>query len=281
MRTGSSKPEPIDTPRPLPRGLLPALLGRGRLLLCLDYDGTIAEIVADPARAVPLERAREALRVLIRHPDRVVVAIVSGRELDVLRGLLGLDFGLLFAGAHGLEYVGLDGRPRCPAGLEQCRDELDAVRGFLSRAVPGGRGFIVEDKKVAITLHYRNADPTEARQLLPRFERFVTENAPRLEIMRGKMVYEALPRGIGGKGAAVRFFLDEFGKPDRQVAYFGDDTTDEDAFLALDREQDITVLVGEERKSFAKFRVAGPREVAEVLSELASTLEMGRAQNPS
>jgi trehalose-phosphatase len=271
-----SRPEPTETPRPLPRGILRELLGRGRFLLCLDYDGTLSQITADPARAFPLARARDAVRALARHPERLAVAIVSGREVDVVRRLLGLNSGLMFAGTHGLELVASDGRWRHPAGVEESTAELDAVRSFLCCAVPRERGFIVEDKRVALALHYRNADPAEACELLLRFERFVAENAPRLEIMRGNMVYEALARGLGGKGAAVKFLLQELGEPRPQTAYFGDDTTDEDAFFALGPENAVTVLVGPERRSFAKYRVAGPREVADLLADLAAQLEAGR-----
>ncbi len=277
-RSRAPKPVSSETPRPLPRGLLAGLLERARLLLCLDYDGTISEIIPDPERAVPIESARESIRTLARHPDRLAVAVVSGREIAAVRRLLGLGAGLLFAGAHGLEYIGLDGRRHYPAGVEQCRADLDAVRRFLRGAVARGRGFVVEDKRAALALHYRNADPAEAGGLLERFGRFVAERTPSLEIMRGKMVYEALPRGIGGKGAAVRFFLGELGEPRPQPVYFGDDTTDEDAFLALAPLGGVTVLVGPERRSFAKFRVAGPREVAELLAELAAKLEAGRDQ---
>jgi trehalose-phosphatase len=252
------------------------MLSRGRFLLCLDYDGTLSEITADPASAFPLARARDAIRTLAGHPERIAVAIVSGREVDVVKRLLGLHSGLLFAGTHGLELVASDGRRRYPAGVEESCAELDAVRSFLSRAVPPERGFIVEDKRVALALHYRNADPAEARAVLERFDRFVAKSTPRLEIMRGSMVYEALARGIGGKGAAVKFLLEEIGEPRPPTVYFGDDTTDEDAFFALGPEGAVTVLVGAERKSFAKYRVAGPREVADLLAGLAAQLEAGR-----
>ena len=47
----SRRPEPADYPEVLPRGLLSGLLDRGKLLLGLDYDGTLSEITNIPAEA--------------------------------------------------------------------------------------------------------------------------------------------------------------------------------------------------------------------------------------
>src|SRR5260221_1794789 len=105
-RSTSHKPEPSKTPAPLPRGLISGQLARGRMLLCLDFDGTLAELTNDPWKAAPLPRAKEAVAELARHPQKLTVAIISGRDLNTLLALLGLRGGLLFAGTHGLEFIG-------------------------------------------------------------------------------------------------------------------------------------------------------------------------------
>src|SRR5271170_6144684 len=104
-RAASSKPEPSQTPVPLPRGLIDSQLARGPVLLCLDFDGTISELTNDPWKAVPLPRAKKAIAELARHPDQLTLAIISGRDLDTLLRLSGLREGLLFAGTHGLEFI--------------------------------------------------------------------------------------------------------------------------------------------------------------------------------
>src|SRR5438552_19131269 len=79
----SSAPEPklapAKAPRPLRAGALRERLLRGRLLLCLDYDGTLSEIVANPMEAWPVPGAREAILSLAKYPANVVSAVVSGR----------------------------------------------------------------------------------------------------------------------------------------------------------------------------------------------------------
>ena len=87
------------------------------------------------------------------------------------------------------------------------------------------------------------------------------------------MVHEAIPRGIGGKGAAIEFFLRDTGVAGLRTIYFGDDLTDEDAFRALVSHHGIGVLVGVERQSFAQYRVDSPGDVAELLEDLLSRID--------
>ena len=65
---------------------------------------------------------------------------------------------------------------------------------------------------------------------------------PRLKIVEGNMVDEILPRDVGGKGFAMRWLQDSMTERPDSIAYFGDDTTDEDAFFEL--RNGVTILVG-------------------------------------
>lgn len=270
-REASRKPEPAETPRALPRGLIPDQLARGHLLLCLDFDGTVSELTNDPWKAVPLPRAKNAIAELARHREKLTVAILSGRDLDTLLGLLGLQDGLLFAGTHGLEFIGRNGERRFAPGVDRCAKDIEKVREFIARSIPKDRGFIVEDKGVALTVNYRNALPDAAREALAAFDDFVNR-CPTLEVLHGKMIHEAIPRGIAGKGDALEFFMRNAGVPGPHTTYFGDDITDEDAFRALVPHRGIGVLVGAERQSFAQYRVDSPADVADVLEELISRI---------
>jgi trehalose 6-phosphate phosphatase len=255
----------------LPNGLIAERLARGHLLLCLDFDGTISELTNDLWKAVPVPRAKNAIVELARRQDRMTIAIVSGRDLDTLLSLLGLRDGLLFAGTHGLEFIGGDGARRFTAGVERSAEDIAALREFVARNIPHDRGFIIEDKHVALTLNYRNARPDAAREALAAFDDFVSRR-PTLHLLQGKMVHEAIPAGIGGKGAALEVLRQTAKVPATQTAYFGDDTTDENAFHALVPRGGIGVLVGAERKSFAQYRLDSPSQVADVLVDLAAAL---------
>jgi trehalose 6-phosphate phosphatase len=270
-REASHTPDPTDIPVALPNGLIAERLAHGHLLLCLDFDGTISELTDDPWKAVPVPRAKDAIAELARRRDRLTVAIVSGRDLDTLLRLLGLHDGLLFAGTHGLECIGPDGARHFTPGVERCTDDLARVRDFLADEIPRDRGFIIEDKRVALTLNYRNAQPEDARAALALFDDFV-QVLPTLQLLQGKMVHEAVPRGIGGKGEAIEALMRDAGVAAAQAAYFGDDTTDEDAFHALVPQGGIGVLVGVERASFAQYRLDSPSQVADVLVDLAAAV---------
>lgn len=260
---------PGNIPLPFPNGLLNEIAARNRLLLMLDYDGTIAPIVSDPAAAWPLNQAREALLALAARRDRIDVAVISGRGIAELARLLGVPRGIYLAGVHGLELADADGRREVVAGLDDALPQLEQVRRWLQERVRGGAGLIVEDKRLALALHYRNADPALARPLVDEFERFVTHEADHLIIKRGKQVSEAAPRAAD-KGAAVKRLVERM---DASVpVYFGDDLTDEDAFQALGG-RGVTVMVEGEGASAARYRVGSPAAVAAILGELAAALE--------
>jgi trehalose 6-phosphate phosphatase len=270
-REASHKLEASRIPGPLPPGLIAERLARGHLLLCLDFDGTISELTNDPWKAVPLPRAKAAIAELVRYRDRLTLAIVSGRDLDTLLGLLGLRDGLLFAGTHGLEFIGRDGVRRYHPAVKAAEQDIERLRKFLARTIPSDRGLIMEDKRVAITLNYRNATPDHAREALAIFDEFVNRS-PTLQLLNGKMVHEAIPRGTDGKGDALNSLMRDVAVTGTHAVYFGDDNTDENAFHALVPQGGIGVLVGAERASFAQYRVDAPSNVADVLEDLAAKL---------
>ncbi len=252
---------------PLPEGALAALARSSLVLLCLDYDGTIAEIVDDPARATPHPEAPSLLRRIAAQPDRAVLAIVSGREISALRRFLGIDDGLILVGVHGLQILWPDGTREMNAGAS--RADLARLRGWISANVPGDSGFRIEDKEFSIALHYRGAPAKTAGRVRDAFVEFVKNNMPALALSPGKCVVEALPR-IAGKGHAVRALRRRFSG--FVPVYFGDDLSDEDAFAAIG-DDGFSIFVGPERTSAARYRVDSPRDVIRALTELAAAIE--------
>ena len=268
--------------------MLEELAARSPILLCLDYDGTISDLVSRPAMARPVEGVVAAIKAMAPARDRIAIAIVSGRPVAELRRMTGLGRQVMYAGVHGLEIAGRsDDAGRHDAGNDAedegdaeddvrvadsvalSATELDRVRAWFARNVPDGAGFEVEDKQSAIALHYRNAEPAAAAPLIARFEEFVRTDAPHLRAAHNKMVVEALPVAAS-KGEAVRALSSEAGAAFMPV-YFGDDRTDEDAFAAL-LSRGVGVLVGEARPSLARWRVESPAAVARILTALAKVL---------
>jgi len=182
--------------------------------LFLDFDGVLAPIVKRPEDAVaPPETRAELERLVGRY---AVVAVVSGRAGDDVRARVGVE-GVVCVGSHGLEL-----EPRA----ERWRRVLAA---FATNAAWPKRD--VEVKGLAVTFHFRNRpDEDEALRELDA----IAEEAActGLTARYGRKVLEVLPPLRTNKGTAVRLLLDERGL--RHALAAGDDTTDLDAFAALD-----------------------------------------------
>lgn len=257
-------------PPPLPKDLLSDLAQHKPILLCLDYDGTISEIAREPKLARPVKGVVEALRTLAGHRDRVAMAVISGRSLKDLRSMLPVPAGVALSGVHGLQLLDGAGEIEVARGIKECRGDLESVRAWLEGNLPANSGFIVENKGVALALHYRQAPEPVAHYVRDSFERFVNECTSSLRPRHGRMVIEALPK-IASKAHALRTLRRRVGYQFEPV-YFGDDLTDEDAFIELD-DEGISVLVGAPRRSAARYRVDGPTHVVRELEGLAAALE--------
>jgi trehalose-phosphatase len=246
-------------------------LARGEsLLLMTDFDGTLTPIVDDPGAAWLSEEMREHLRSLARSP-RSRVTVVSGRGLDDLRNRVGVP-GVTYAGCHGLEVAGPHFTFSHPEAEGQVEVLREVTRALLERA-PFLDGMRVEPKRLAVAVHYRHLSAASRRQLEDELARAILQDGARLKIFHGTKVVEILPAAAWNKGTCAMWILErtrrELGGAVRAL-YFGDDWTDEDAFVAL-AGQAVTVRVGDEpRASRAGYRVETIEEVQELLATLAS-----------
>jgi trehalose-phosphatase len=256
-------------PSPLPRGMLATIARRRGILLCLDYDGTVSEITPDAANARPVHGIASSIERIANAPKQALVAIVTGRRIEEVRRLIGIDSRLLFSGVHGLEFADANGKPSFVSDAVEYEPELARVRQWLLANVPKSRGFWIEDKGAAVGLHYRQADAVEAAGLCRRFSEFVFAAAPGLKLVQLKKISEAMPRSAS-KARAVAMLKGSIPRAFATV-YFGDDSTDEDAFAAL-AGNDVGVLVGETRPTRARYWLAGPTALAVELSQLAEAL---------
>ncbi|GAA2167812.1 trehalose-phosphatase [Pedococcus bigeumensis] len=239
---------------------LDRLAAAPRVLVASDFDGVLAPLVPDPSQSRALPGTIEALEGLAALPD-THAAVVSGRDLDTLTSLTGLaGSAVTRIGTHGAETSRATAADLTP---EQ-QQTLDEVTRDLE-AVCEGRpeGVHLESKPSAVVLHTRRmtdratADAVEAAALE------VTSRHTGLHVLHGKQVVEV---GVvrADKGTALVALRDEVGAD--QVAYFGDDVTDEDAFRALGAD-DVTVKVGD-GETAARFRVEHPEDAAEALIRL-------------
>ena len=267
--------------RPFPKNLLIDLIQHKRLLLCVDFDGTIAATTAHPEEARPIEGARDAISILSRHRDDVVVAIVSGRAAQTTRAMLGIFSGAYFIGLHGIELLDAYDRRELLVPVKHCLPALYTVRDWLKKEARADDGFIIEDKQVSIALHYRNADLGAARDICRQLEYFVSRMIRGLRIIHGDMVAEVVPSNASGKGFAINYLLAQLKDKTLMPVYFGHHPSDEEAFFAVRRAAGVTILVGADRDTHAEYRVDGPEAATEALTILAKGLESSRAVSPA
>jgi trehalose 6-phosphate phosphatase len=197
----------------------------GEVAIGLDFDGTIAPIVEDPAAARPLPGLVDLLGPLA---DRyAAVALISGRPAAYLAGHAAAP-GVRYLGMYGLEEI-VEGRVLVDPRLEAAQPAVAAAaRGLAADPAVEASGAHLEDKRYAVAVHTRRvADPG-------RWAGPVGEAAARvaarhhLEVVPGRMVWELRPQVRGDKGDAVRRVVASSGA--RAVLVAGDDLGDLPAF---------------------------------------------------
>ncbi|MDR7421219.1 MAG: bifunctional alpha,alpha-trehalose-phosphate synthase (UDP-forming)/trehalose-phosphatase [Armatimonadota bacterium] len=246
-------------------------LDAGRALaLLLDFDGTLARLVDDPARAEIPAAVRASLARIAR-ADGTLVAVISGRALGDIRARVGL-YGLVYAGNHGLEMSG-PGWNWSHKGAVGAREALAAALTALRARLRRVPGVLIEDKGYSASVHYRRTPAPRVEEVrVAVMEEVARVAGARLAVRRGKQVLEIRPAVDWDKGAAARWLLVRTygdGWPERAaVVYVGDDRTDEDAFVALGDDA-VTVRVGAgSAPTAARYAVRSVEEVHRFLELL-------------
>ncbi|HEX4930656.1 MAG TPA: trehalose-phosphatase [Gaiellaceae bacterium] len=223
-----------------------------RAAILLDVDGVLAPIVAVPHEAVvPEETRAEVARLNERY---ALVACISGRSGADARRIVGLDQ-LVYVGEHGLE-------------LEpEAADWSDRLHAFAATVDWDD----IERKPLTVTFHYRRAEVEgEALKMLEAVAARARHEG--LVPKFGRKVLELRPPIGAHKGTAVAHLLGERGL--ERALYAGDDTTDLDAFNALQGlELGVRVAVASaegppELREAADIVVDGPAELRELLKFL-------------
>lgn len=237
----------------------------GRLLVALDFDGTVSPLVDEPMTARMSPAARDAVSALLAAPD-TFVAFVSGRTLADLRVIADHEKGspILLAGSHGAEYWIAD----APAGgaLEQGDvAERDRLRGEAERLAAQVPGAWIEPKAFGFGVHLRTVeDEAAAQRLRSAVDELMADAAPHWRRRQGHDIVEYAVTDAG-KDAAVAHLREVVQAT--AVVFAGDDVTDEDALRSLEP-QDLGIRVGA-GETAASVRVADIEELAGLLSTLA------------
>ena len=241
----------------------------GRLVLVLDFDGTLAPIAERPELAAMPAATRAALRRLMSMPG-VEVAVVSGRGLADVRERAAIP-GIAYAGNHGMEIEGAGLRRMHPDAVA-ARPALEAAAHRIQPELARIPGAFLEDKGMTLSIHFRQSPADRHQEVRMAVERGAGDG---LRVTSGKMVLEVRPRAEWDKGKAVLFLLDQMRPPTgAPVLYLGDDRTDEDAFRALIGPGGAHegVLIGDaaDGGTAARSYLRDPQEVGALFAALAS-----------
>ncbi|MEU9170828.1 trehalose-phosphatase [Streptomyces sp. NPDC048420] len=270
----------LPTPAtPVGRDGLHALLAAPhRAVIGLDFDGTLAPIVADPEQARAHPDAVAALAALA--PKVASVAVVTGRPAEIAVRYGG------FAGVPGLEHLtvlGHYGAERWDAATGEVtapepHPGVAAVRAALPALLDGTGAWIEEKGGRAVAVHTRRAPDPQATfdALRAPLTGLATHHG--LIVEPGRLVLELRPPGMD-KGVALLTHVRDLSAG--SVLYAGDDLGDLPAFSAVDDLRSagtpgLLVCSGSdevtELRKRADLVVDGPGGVVALLRALANRL---------
>src|SRR3989440_121681 len=188
----------------------------GEVILVTDFDGTLAEIVQDPAAARARPEALEALEQLV--PLLADVIVLSSRPPAQLEHLVPVP---------GVRLIGDSGLAIPRKAQREALDRFNADASKLLERIPGSW---LEVKPASTAIHFRLTDLT-GEQMLQLLQSLL--DGARLEAALGRKVIEVhAPKA--GKGSALAALLP--GEDPGGVLCFGHDENDRSMF------EDISTL---------------------------------------
>lgn len=249
---------------------LRSIIKRGRkILLFLDYDGTIVPIKPTPQQ-VSLNKETKKLLQDLREKLNGNLCIITGRTLSEIKKQVGIK-GLIYAGNHGMEWE-IEGKKNTLAKAKRFAQILPKIKKSLKLLEEKFRGVFIEDKHLTLTVHYRllkkNYVNSFHRYIKYLLEPYLKTSA--VSLLKGKKVYELMLPLDWNKGDFIKLYMKRYQNRNRQrlsTIFIGDDRTDEEAFLKL---KDVIAIKVGRGHSTADYFVKNHKEVLNFLKLLIS-----------
>ena len=229
--------------------------------LFLDFDGTLVEIASQPQDVLVPSGLGRTLAALHKQLGGAL-ALVSGRRLLDLDGFLA-PLQLPAAAEHGAQRR--DGQGRMSSAPATDLREVRQAAQELAAQYPA---LVLEQKELALSLHYRQAPELET--LCLRVMRAALAGNTGLALMQGKCVIDLRPAGVS-KGTAIAAFMTEAPFAGRVPVFAGDDVTDEDGFEQVLRMGGHAIKIGA-GPSLARLRCHSVAAFADWLETSATSL---------
>jgi trehalose 6-phosphate phosphatase len=209
-----------------------ALGKNDRLVLFLDYDGTLVDFAKHPDIVEPNDEVLKLLNALMAC-ENITPTIISGRRLVQLQKLIPIP-NLIMAGTYGLEIQLPGNRVYYPLNYKIIRPDLEVLKPIWQGLIENSSSFFLEDKGWAIAIHARFVDERIAEETLSR-AKTVAEKMMDLtlfQVKAGHKFLEVSPNQAN-KGQCVKFLMNKISTHDAVLLYLGDDDKDEQAFEVI------------------------------------------------
>jgi trehalose-phosphatase len=226
------------------------------VILVTDFDGTLAEVVDDPALAAARPEALQALNELV--PLLADLVVLSSRAPEQLEKLVPIQ---------GVRLIGDSGLAIPRKSQKEALDRFSMEAAKLLERIPGAW---LEVKPASTAIHFRNTNLT-GEEMLAMLQPLL--DGARLSAALGRKVVEVHAPNAG-KGSALAALLP--GEDPWGVVCFGDDENDRSMFEYVSSLVMPHMCVGvwspeAPKDLFARcdIVVAGPAGAAAVLQEIA------------
>jgi len=228
-------------------------------LILLDYDGTLVGFNKDPLRAYPSQSLLDLLSEL-ENDSKNHVVITSGRDRHILEKWLGkLPVGL--AAEHGAFYKEKGEWHNNTPDIQWDNEILKIIHHTVKRT-PRSK---MEVKDTALVWHYRDVDVWLAELRVNQLVDALINPCSRhnLQIMKGNKIVEIKSTDFS-KGTEAKRLIEKSNY--NFIMAIGDDTTDEEMFMALPKDA-ITIKVGKNTKA-SKYNIPTQQQTLLFLNKL-------------
>ncbi len=236
--------------------------GKKRILVLLDFEGTLAPLASRPSAARLRPEVRRILCRLNSHP-RLVVAVLSGRSIKDVKKRVGVP-SLYYGGNHGLEVKGPGIHFQHPGAFlnAPALRETARIAPLVFQGVPGVE---VEPKEFSLSIHYRRVPERSLSLFQQRLKELRAGARVPLKWRRGRCVWEVLPFIPWDKGRAAKLLARHVGAG--SVLAVGDDVTDEDMFCAV-KKRGLSLRVAPSGPTRADYVLASEADVPLLLNQI-------------
>lgn len=234
-----------------------------KVLLALDYDGTLTEIVNNPLEAKLTEQRKNLLKNLSNN-NNIRLVINSGRPIEELL-IITDNINIDMLGNHGLFYYDRNSKEKFTLVEYKKLKDWDKiminVREYLkSDFIPNYTDVWIQEDEHGFVIHTRLMDRSIKENFIHQLKVIFENKFPNIKYSFGKEIIEVKPDFITNKAIGLQWYIKINNITDSTIITVGDDTTDEDMFLYTNSLQNgISIKIGDSKKfnspSYAKYRI--------------------------